>query len=522
MPIASLRLNNLQDSACDRRLIAHQSFCHGIVPENLMFRSLPLVLVFGMLSFLPQTVSAAADVYVDNINGLDSCDGSTDTKGAGSVGPVASLERANALLKPGARLILCNTGTPYRGSINLTRKGGTPTAPLVVEGNGATIEGLQETKPAQWERVSEDIVFIKWEAPWGFFVVADGATPKWGKSATELQPGESFGDYNQHRGYFRLPAGRSIDQVKLEIATGGFGSGVLIYDASHIVVRNLRCQYFWNDGFNYGGESEDIRFESIEACYNGDEGASSHGNVSACIVDAKLHHNDNGVADTGFSRTTYYRLQAHDNRQMGVWFQGGEHVVIDSKLWSNPNGVTLELAQGMQTFPVAEGDPYMDCRVLLRNVFVSGDDYAISLSHQTSISVDHATLVGGKRGILLQAEDAKCRMTNSIVSAPEKLLDSVGHYRGDYNCWSSESFLVSGQQVKLDGLGSGLAQEGSHTVISGPLMTDPSSMPPGPAIGTAYFDDENEKWLRNSRLVPQSAELSRNKNMGFIGENHEN
>src|SRR5580658_6185328 len=211
-----------------------------------------LALSAALLLFsLPQLAHGAGQlgptVYLDNIKGSDQFDGSSAVPGAGGVGPVASITHASEILMPCGKLVIANTGIPYRGTLLLGGKGGTPETPLIVEGNGATLEGLLPTKPSDWTVLKNGVLSMKWYGmPYGFMVVADGKPPVFAKSLRDIKPGESY--YNKplggpHPGYYRLPEGKRLEDMTLEVDNGGFGCGVEIVGASNIIIRNLKCRY---------------------------------------------------------------------------------------------------------------------------------------------------------------------------------------------------------------------------------------------------------------------------------------
>jgi hypothetical protein len=469
---------------------------------------------FLIVMFIASMAHAAdrVTVYLDNANGNDTFDGLAATH-AGNRGPVASLERAMELLPSSGTLHINNTGTPYRGSIKLVGKGGTPVLPLIVEGNGSIIEGLAATNPDDWKKEADDVISIQWDANWGFFVVADDAPPQWGKSATELQPGESFGDYQAHRGYYRLPKGASLGQIQLETPQGF--SGVVIYESSNIIIRNLHARYFWNDGFNLGGKSENLRFENIEASMNGDEGISAHNDISAYVTDGQFHHNDNGICDTGFSRTAYQRAWIHDNRSAGAWFLGGEHSLVDAKLWNNPYGICAE-PMSPTPLPGSRMHPYAQARLLLRNVWVKDGDYGLKLYYGSSAAVEHSTFTGQKTGFVLEHADSKLHLTNSIIAPTELAISSSGQYAGDYNCWSSSTATIQGESVHWNEWSRKNEWE-LHSIFAEPRLATGDSIglaADSPARGSAFVDEEHFKWLGTSSLVDPDNPPLPNRDMG--------
>jgi hypothetical protein len=430
-----------------------------------------------------------ADVHVNQDTGNDQSDGQAPERA------VKTLHRAVAIRKPADRIIIHNTTTPYRESLELIGQMGTPDQPLVIEGNGAVLEGLVITQPREWKDEGKGIISTAWGADWGFTVVADGKEGNRAASLDKMEPGESFGDYTAHRGYYRLLPSQSIDKTRLETPRGF--CGVCIDDSSHIIIRNLICQYFWNDGFNIQGDSQDIRLEDIVGRFNGDEGVSAHGTADVTVIGADLHHNDNGLCDTVMSRTRYVGLNVHENRSVGVWFQGGDHTIVNARIVNNPSGVTLEEGQGPKHLPGFEKNPDVNCRLALRNTLVRDGAFGIKLAHHSQVVLDHVTILDQPIGIALAGEGVYAHVTNSIVAAGKHAIEGNGRYWGDYNAWGDATVFISGQPKRMkdwaseSGVDSHSAFVDPKVLASGELQSD------SPVIGKAYVDERYYESLKH-------------------------
>ena len=90
----------------------------------------------------PPAPVRARDVFVNNVAGNDAKPGVRADPQSGD-GPVRTLDRALRLVRHGDRIVLANTGEPYREMISLCDVGqrGYPDLPLVIQGNGATLDG---------------------------------------------------------------------------------------------------------------------------------------------------------------------------------------------------------------------------------------------------------------------------------------------------------------------------------------------------------------------------------------------
>ena len=85
----------------------------------------------------------ADDLVVDNVHGDDTRNGRDRVINADLKGPVRSLTRGLAMAQPGDRVVMSDTGVPYRESVTLSggRNNGLGSRPFVIEGNGAILEG---------------------------------------------------------------------------------------------------------------------------------------------------------------------------------------------------------------------------------------------------------------------------------------------------------------------------------------------------------------------------------------------
>jgi hypothetical protein len=464
-----------------------------------------VVLVATLLS-MPM-VTLGKNVYVNNVTGSDQYDGSAPAHKSGQAGPVKSVAHGVALLKTSDDLIIANTHKPYHASVVLAGKGGTAADPMVIEGNGATIEALAVRPADQWKVFKGDIVSTEWRAPWGFLVVADGAKPMLGRSLESLKPGESFFDFKNPVGYYRLPQGKKLEQVRLEIPSGGEGataSGVIVANASNISVRNIHSRYFWDDGFDIYGHSFNLRYENIEASYCGDQGFSAHDYGSAVIVNDNLHDNDSAVADTEYSRTTYIGLRGYDNnalhRGYTVCFQGGEHALIDSRLWNNPYGVVVDPAQGFEQHPGDKMHPYNHARVWLYNDLIEGGEYGLKVEYDTrdSVAAEHVTFARVKDGIIMRSSKNEVHLLNCIVDATDKALAGFDGYFGDYNCWRPGKAEFNGKELTAEQW----QKLEPRSIFADPKLADHGMAlaTDSPARGKAWVDSGLEQWLRRSEI----------------------
>ena len=100
----------------------------------------------------------ARDIFVNNQIGDDRRAGVLPQPAGEGGGPCRSIAKALRIAQPGDRIILANTGVPYRESITVQgpRHSGTDSYPLVISGNGATLDGTVSLADAAWEYVGNN------------------------------------------------------------------------------------------------------------------------------------------------------------------------------------------------------------------------------------------------------------------------------------------------------------------------------------------------------------------------------
>ncbi|MGI9456176.1 MAG: hypothetical protein ACR2NU_06405, partial [Aeoliella sp.] len=91
---------------------------------------------------LAMPLTGAETIHVNNLTGNDRATGRT-AEPQGDNGPVQTLAAGAALAGWGDRLVIANTGVPYREILCLAGPfhGGSERQPFVVEGNGAVLDG---------------------------------------------------------------------------------------------------------------------------------------------------------------------------------------------------------------------------------------------------------------------------------------------------------------------------------------------------------------------------------------------
>lgn len=285
-----------------------------------------------LVSVLCCATCTARDIFVDNVAGNDANTGGAPTSAAPGTGPCRTIGRALQLARRGDTIYIANTGQPYRESLTLqaARHSGYETQPLVIEGNGAILDGSWPVGAGAWEHVQGDVFrFRPHRSAFQQLFLNDRPLVHQRELpvAERLQPLQ----WALHEGhiYFRVEKDRLPHQYPLHVA--GHPVGITLYDVRHVIVRNLIVQGFQLDGINAHDNVFDATLEGLVCRGNGRSGISIGGasrvTVRGCIV------GDNGAAQVrteGYCRVTLTDCQLIGNTAPELVREGGTVVVAEA------------------------------------------------------------------------------------------------------------------------------------------------------------------------------------------------
>lgn len=287
------------------------------------------LLISSMILAVGLTAATAgpAPIYVDNIRGNDTYDGSRER-------PFASLEKACLQVRTSGRIEVVNTGKPYqmpydgpgRHGLRL-RTGGTPDAPLVVEGNGAEISCLAVIPATAWTREEERIYSLPFDPMSNMFrrdrtkdYWLDG-TPIWfvdGRPAPNLHdrktlkktPGGFWWNKKERKVLYHLPAGQTLAGQKIELpANYGF-----YIHRDYTIVRNFTVMFSWNDGFDAAENPKGSMYINCLAYNSCGQGMSLHDAAAVTYLDCgAVNCASSAVCNIGQSQGVYQRCVLIDN-----------------------------------------------------------------------------------------------------------------------------------------------------------------------------------------------------------------
>lgn len=387
------------------------------------------------------------DIHVDPAKGDDAHDG--------VAGPVRTIARGIRLAQPGDTIHLA-TATYYE-SADLSGKHGASGRPITLDGHGATLEGSDPVRLAEWESLGHglyrkvklipqmnDAISMRWFFLWDHKMNRMNRCSK-GPSAplkkpTELQPGEWTYVKEEDAFYIQIPPDKSSDSVDIRYPLRS--SGVAFSrEGSHLVVRNLTATHVHNDGFNIHGAQRELVFENIAAIECGDDGFSAHEDGD-CRIDGFVSiGNSTGLCDTGTSRTYYKNVYMKDCVGYDLFFIGLEHSLENALVESS-----AARAFHLDGFRLTNGQT---CKLRMRNVAlqrVGGGPNEVRVGRGGVLEAEQCTI----SNLSIQVTSGgNAAIRKSFVSGspkPEVILWTNSLWLSEENVYDVASWRV-GQQV---------------------------------------------------------------------------
>lgn len=277
---------------------------------------LPALLVFGGLGGRSE-VATAGTLFVDNLSGDDSFDGSAPIAQGIRIGPVRTIRRAMQRARKGDEINIVNNGTPYYESFSLVggRHSGYPGAPFVIEGNGCIISGARAVPAAAWQPLPGFIWKLSlWKKSHaqlllGQTVVPELPLPRKARWLPEIPQGK----WCLWKGAIYYQAQRKEDPREKPFAFAYDAVGITLYRVRHVRIRNLTLRHFRLDGVNGPDFNRDVTLESVTTVANGRSGLIIGGTSEVLLRDCDVSDNrKHQVLIRGLSilRTEESRLSA--------------------------------------------------------------------------------------------------------------------------------------------------------------------------------------------------------------------
>lgn len=233
----------------------------------------------------------AIDIRVDNVRGDDLRDGGSK-RGVGlAAGPVRTIKRALELAHAGDRIVLTKNDEPYRESVTLEgrRHGQSESSPLILEGQGAVLDGTKPVPPEAWRVARKHVYQFDPLIRSTGLLYRDGVPvprPASGRPG-DLQPGE--GTLSRGQVWFRLD--ENMPPSMYDLRWTAHSVGLTLYEVHGVEIRNLVVQGFALDGVNLHDGATDVRLVGVTLRGNGRSGLHVGGASRATLAESHVSHN---------------------------------------------------------------------------------------------------------------------------------------------------------------------------------------------------------------------------------------
>ena len=295
------------------------------------------LMLVNCLDFLgPVCNSAARDIFVSNVEGDDRAQGRRSHPALGIDGPVRTIAKALRLAEAGDRIVVSNTGQPYRESLSLTghKHSGSPVNTFTIEGNDAMLDGSQPIPAGAWTYHVGGVFYFE---PTGLgyqqlFLRGRPAVRQPAAAADVTLPPLEPLEWClwQGRIYFRVEAGQLPSDY--EPACCGLRTAITLYHVQDVVIENLIIHGYQFDGVNAIDAARRIQLNELVCRANGRSGITAAGastvEINACLL------GDNGEAQfrsEDYAQTHVNQSELLSDTAPAIQLQGGE-VTVDGQI----------------------------------------------------------------------------------------------------------------------------------------------------------------------------------------------
>jgi hypothetical protein len=312
-------------------------------------------------------VGAAAcgrDIYVDNAAGDDRYDGGSRTAQYGRRGALRSLQRATTIARPGDRILVLNTGMSLRESVAIDGRrqpGGTPGYPIVIEGNGAVLDGTIPVEPGDGNAFGfglfrlDDVGGPTHARDWLF--VNGTPAPRGRDGSSTARPQLAVGQFAVWQGWFAFRAEPGKTLADYRFAFSKRDCGVAVYRSGYWKIRDLTIRGFRGEGVQVRGPCTEIAFERCRFEFNGHAGAAVGNLASPTFADCHATHNGRvGVVVNNHARLKLERVKLSDNPKDSIVEIGARVETIAGEPRPAPTGDPGK-APTMETAPATNAEP---------------------------------------------------------------------------------------------------------------------------------------------------------------------
>ena len=305
--------------------------------SRLLIRLCPAIL---LLAACPAV--RGGEIYVDNINGDDGFDGSSESPLSQTVGPARTIRRALQRAHAGDRLVIANRGVPYYEAIQVegARMSGYAGQPFIIEGNGALLSGARRIAARDWEYLKHDLWKFTPVRKGHYLLLRDGA-PVQEQSVAHDAPGipalqaQTWCSWHGSI-YYRAEAAPGQSPLDVPFDYAHEQVGISLVDVRDVIIRNLSIQNFRVDGVNAHDRCQAVILDRVQIRDNGRAGLAVGGTSLVGIKDSSVEGNRKAQLIIS-EKAQLELLQVELKDGAGIPFQiRGGHLLIDGSEVTQP------------------------------------------------------------------------------------------------------------------------------------------------------------------------------------------
>ena len=315
LPICPVLLCLLLGSVVVVQRSVHLEIAMSLVQPVLADRANLLAVALLLTSAAP---ASARDIFVNNAAGNDTFNGISAEFTEGG-GPVQSISKALDLAKKGDRIVVANTGRPYRESLSVQagRHSGSVDSPFIIQGNGATLDGSVPVPLDAWEsagggvfrfrptKMSHQQLFHRSRPIPRVYPDPSGLAPR-----PKLEPLQ-WCLYKGHV-YFMPEQGKTLEDYELSNTT--LPTGITLYEVRNVRIEDLFVQGYAFDGVSAHDSAMGVDLDHLTCRGNGRMGIAVRGSsrvrIQGCLI------GNNGEAQLRVQ--DYVRVSVENTRLLGV------------------------------------------------------------------------------------------------------------------------------------------------------------------------------------------------------------
>ena len=301
----------------------------------LVRQRLDLFFLGGCLAALLATHSEARNLYVNNLLGDDAFAGEREQPASGA-GPVRSINRALRLVLPSDRVVIANTGQPYREQLSISGRclRGSERNPLVITSDGAVLDGSVIAETGAWRHLQDDVFLLRPRRLAFQQLFRDGKPLDRVRLVSHLDAPQALKplEWSLVGGALLFRAEENRLPRSYGLRHAGLQTGVTLHNTRHVVIEGLVIQGFQQDGVNAHELVRDCVLRNVQCRANGRSGLCAGGVSRLRAEGCNLY--DNGEVQARASGLATLDLVGCDIQQSddapATQMQGGK-ILIDGQ-----------------------------------------------------------------------------------------------------------------------------------------------------------------------------------------------